>query len=1087
MENYHWRHKGIHLNGGYYQSEIDQFRTFLDDMALTIEQGDLGIQVTTLTSNSNDAISTSNLPALFKLLNDGAILKTYLGHGSPTATSSFSIDDPSLLKETVFLPLAFSLGCFTGNAYTSSKSLSEKFVLEGKRGSIGYIASSGLGFPSALHNMSSEFYDLQSHACFGCSVGETINRVREYFNNETGYSMVSLRDQLNYFGDPAIALATDTLPDFLPDASSLTLLPSNPKTNSDSLVLEAAIMNIGRQMAIPLIIESRVTYPDGTETAKLDTLFSTSFSTPFSLTLHPNGKFIPGEYQLSIRLDPFNDIPEVINGGEDNNSLALPNHISYYSFFIQNNTPSPVYPANYAIVPHDQLELVGFSPQDGTQREFTIELDTTPLFNSPDLIQTQIITQDALLRWKPELTPNQVYFWRIIYSSTDEGSQIILSSTFSFLPSDHLHTGWNQSTFFQFTENDLNGLIPDSLNRQIIPSTLPINIKAHALASDPIINIYRSTVSIDDKQAVFYSKNPSLSIFTIDPLNATPRSSQSFLMSGANQQRKEAIQYLRDSLQADDICIVLTYHNKGQSFGCPDWTNDSLAYGVNISSVLETYGALQIRAFQNQDGAPYAFAFIPGSGSIQEALAVANDNNAFITFDLPVRGISGQMSSPIIGPTNQWDSLAYQFKVLPDSMSDQVRFTLWGYSDPEKQAILLKDSLQSMEMLTDSTINAYPFLQLTFSTKDSIHRTAAQLAQWRIFAQPGSDLIPEFLSDQTVTFEPGEPGSLHYRIHNLGAAITDSIQIDLSILTPQNELILSTSTLTGLPKDTFISQQLALPNSLQAGDYQVILEIDNIDRIQEQLEANNTTFYAYTVLEDNQPPILDVRFDETIIANQATVAQSPNISIRLWDDNSFLPLADTTLLSISIISPTGHLLPFYYADNSIQFSVKNSNAVEATLQPFLSEDGFYQLIVSAKDASGNISSELPYSVMFRAVRENTLLSFTPVPNPADQAVRFAIHFEGPASSATCQLQIFSADGKQILSVTETAFGLIPIGQSMSEYVWDCSDDGGHPVPSGTYYYRVKFFDQDGALIPYTGTGSTSRNQDITGSIVVIRQ
>lgn len=1085
INNYHWRHKGIHLNGGYHQLEIDLFRTLLDDMALTIQQGHLGIEVTNLTSNSNDAISKSNLSVLYKLLNEGAILKTYLGHGSPSTTSSFSIDDPSVLKNNIFLPLAFSLGCYTGNAFTSSKSLSEKFVLEGKKGSIGYIASSGLGFPSALYNMTSEFYHLQSDACFGCSVGETLNHVRKYFNNEPGYSIVSLRDQLNYYGDPAIILAVDTLPDFIPSASSLKLLPSSPKVNSDSLVLQVDIINIGRQISTPLIIESRVTFPDGTVIVKLDTLFLNSFSTPFSLTLFPNSKFIPGEYKFFIRLDPFNRIKEVINGGEDNNTLDLPNNISYYSFFIQNNTPVPAYPSNYAIVYNDQLELIGFSPQDGRQREFTLELDTTPLFSSPDLIQSKIITQDALLRWQPKLTSNQVYFWRIIY--TDKGEPLITSSTFSFLTSDNIHTGWNQSTFYQFTDNYFSGLISDTLNRQFIPSSLPINIKAHALASDPIINIYRSTVDIDDKQAVFYSKNPSLSIFILDHLNATPLTSHSFLMSGSNHQRKEAIQFLCDSLSIGDVCIVLTYHNKGQSFGCPDWASDSLTYGANISSVLETFGATKIREFQNQDGAPYAFAFKPGSGSIQEALAAANDNNAFITFDLPIPEIFGQMSSPIIGPSNQWDSLFYQLKALSDSNNDLIRVSLWGVSNPAEQPTLLYDSLNVTEILTDPLINTFPFLQLSFSSKDSIQRTAAQLAQWRIYAKPGPDLVPEFLSDHAMVYEQGEPGSLQYKIYNLGEEITDSIHIDLSIITPKNELILSTNTLTALPKDTFVSIQVSLPNSLQAGDYQMILEIDKTNRIHERIESNNTTFYSYTVLEDKQAPILDVRFDETIIVNQATVSQSPNIRIRLWDDNAYLPLSDTTLLSISLISPSGYTLPFYYSDNSIQFSLKNSQTIEAILQPFLSEDGYYQLIVSANDASGNISSDLPYTVMFHTIRENTLISFTPVPNPADQYVRFAIHYEGPSTPARCQLQIFTADGKQVLSVSEKEFGQIAIGQSTSEYLWDCSDNGDHPVPSGTYYYQVKFFDQTGALIPYTGNGSTSRNDFISGSIVVIRQ
>lgn len=1087
IENYIWRHKAIHLNGGYEQNEIDLFKTLLQDMALIIDQGNLGITTYHLTSNSKDAVSTSNLAELFKLLNEGAILKTYLGHGSPTATSSFSIDDPSLLEENRFLPLAFSLGCYTGNSFTSNRSLSEKFVLEGKKGCIGYIASSGLGYPNALHLMASEFYKLQSSSCNTCSVGQISNLVREKFEDNPNFPLKSLRDQLNYYGDPAITLGIDTLPDFIIDINAIKSTPASPKSNSDSVIVEIPVYNIGKSTALPLIIESKIVSPDNFTTLKQDTIYTNSHMSLLTIKIMSDGKLSPGEYKIFIQLDPNNKINEGTTGGENNNSISLANNINYFSLLILNNTPSSVYPNNYAIVNKKGLFLTGYSAQDGKDRKYTIELDTTPYFNSSTFSQKEITTQSSLFSWEPALKSNQVYFWRIIHSPEKEGLLPSVSSTYSFITTEELISGWNQSTFYQFTDNHFNGLHPDSLSRIINNSKLPINIKAHALASDPIINIYRSTVAIDDKQAVFYSKNPSLSVFVISNLDAKPLISKSFLMSGSNNQRKDAIEFIRDSLPIGETCIILSYHNKGQSYETQNWTADSLAYGDNISSALEAYGSTLIRTFQNQDGAPFAFAFQPGKGKIQEALADANDNNAFITFDLLIPGVTGYMTSPLIGPFNQWDSL--QFEILPtnDQINDQIHVDLLGFKYFQSQPLLLKSKALNNESLKDSIYNNIPWLQLIFNSKDSVDRTAAQLVKWRVFAKPGSDLLPEFRFQGKTIFEPGEPVRVDSRVYNFGTEILDSISIDLKILNPHNESYLLTTYSIGIPKDSFLNLSYNLPITLDPGIYQVILEIDKMNKIPEFHENNNTTYFIYEILEDIQAPLLDVRFDGKIISNQEVVAVNPTISITLWDNNSFLPLYDTSLLSISLYSPSGNNLPFYYINNRIKFTQVNPHSIQAILNPLLSEEGYYTLVIQAKDASGKALSNPFYSVKFRSVNQSHLIALNPLPNPANNSVRFAISFEGPSSPTRFQMQIFSENGTQVISVSEKEFGKIQIGNSISEFTWDCTDNNGIPVPSGIYFFQAQLLDENNNPIPYTGKGLNYKNNHVTGSIVVLRQ
>ena len=132
-------------------------------------------------------------------------------------------------------------------------------------------------------------------------------------------------------------------------------------------------------------------------------------------------------------------------------------------------------------------------------------------------------------------------------------------------------------------------------------------------------------------------------------------------------------------------------------------------------------------------------------------------------------------------------------------------------------------------------------------------------------------------------------------------------------------------------------------------------------RVQKERSYDNNVVVLtdhVNVLYDVSRPVIEVTFDGRTINNLDFVRPSPEIMVRLWDENKFLLKKDTIGVQIFLSYPCEKgdcdFQPVYFTQPGVQWQAASETSpfvVTASLANL--PDGTYTLRVSAADAKGN--------------------------------------------------------------------------------------------------------------------------------------
>ena len=178
-----------------------------------------------------------------------------------------------------------------------------------------------------------------------------------------------------------------------------------------------------------------------------------------------------------------------------------------------------------------------------------------------------------------------------------------------------------------------------------------------------------------------------------------------------------------------------------------------------------------------------------------------------------------------------------------------------------------------------------------------------------------------------------------------------------------------------------------------------------------------TDFYVRT---DRKEPVLDVSFDGVHIINGDIVAANPFILIDVRDENEFLLLDDPEKIMVSLIDPNGNEVEYNIASPELSFEAAtdlNNNQAKISLEPLLSQDGDYTLVVQAADASGNISGDNAYEVTFRVILRESVSNVLNYPNPFSTSTQFVFTLTGNELPDYMKIQIMTVSGKVVREIT----------------------------------------------------------------------
>ena len=1046
-----------------------------------------GANVQTFTKTSAEAVEQSTNIRLQNLFQEGMGLVTYFGHSSAT-TLEYNLDNPQNYNNQGKYPLFILLGCNAGNFFNfnvsrlqTKETISEKYVLAQDRGSIASIASTSLGIVHYLDIYNTRNYTAQSSTRYGKTLGEimqeTITQVYNLTTQNDYYARLHC-EQATLHGDPALKLNSSAKPDYVIEDQLVKINPPFISVAESFFKVNAKFMNIGQAVNKNIVIEVKRTYPNlTTEIIRRDTIPGIRYIDSLTYNIPIVATRDKGLNKITIRLDADNAVDELY---ETNNIITK-------DFFIYEDEARPVYPNNYGIVNTQGIKYQASSANPfSSLRQYTMEIDTTELFNSSFKVARTISSTGGIFEFDPGVTfsDSTVYYWRVAPVPLT-GSPTWNTSSFIYLPNSE--PGFNQSHYYQHARSDKQRILLDAQTRDWKFDSLPHFLFAKNGVYLTATNQEGDLIVAPDGDPYIRSACVGFSlIFNIfNPLKFVPNMNltgqygsalpcapsrrwnyEYSYMSPAT--RKLAMDFM-DSIPDGYFVVVRNILNFTQSTNFIDqWKNDTLLYGSGNSLYhkLKAVGLNQIDSFTS----PRAFIHIYQKNS-SGFVPVSNVSTGIydiisLSKDLKTPDTLGYITSPLFGRAKAWRQLIWRGSVAPDIIpGDTPTVDVVGVDANGTEITLFNGIGASQQDFDISSIPAsqFPFLKLKMRNIDSVNLTPYQLRYWRITYVPVPEgaIAPNIYFTTRDSVDVGEPFDFKVAFKNITPLAFDSLKVKL-VITDKNNV----ANIIPIPRkipllatpDTIIvgariqTQQLSGNNTL-------FVEVNPDDDQPEQYHFNNFAFRSLYVKPDSLNPLLDVTFDGVHILNRDVISSKPDIIVKLKDEAKWMILDDTSLLKLQVRYPNGSIRAFYFNNDTLRFTPAGQapnpdNTATINFKPYFREDGEYELIVSGKDKSTNTAGNIEYRVAFEIINKPMISNMLNYPNPFTTSTAFVFTITGSEVPQNIRIQIMTITGKIVRDITKDELGPLHIGRNITEFKWDGTDQYGQKLANGIYLYRV---------------------------------
>lgn len=1086
-----WRKNFIHVSGGNDIFENNQWAGY-ENTFLKEAQTIFGAKAINYQKNVSQPVTDNLREKIVSSINDGASLLCFFGHGSAQATE-INFGEPQELQNQN-KPLVYLInGCLAGNPFTDT-SIGEKFIFQPDKGAVGWLATSDEGVASYLGSFSTLFYRNSFNSNYGRSIAQNLRQTIKTYQNPGDALNLTHSRQFIWQGDPALKFYAPEKPDYYVRNTDFFIYPKSTSAASDSFAVAIILKNRGKVAGSPVLITVKHTLPDNSQITYPERSFpgARNTDTVYFYIKRENRK-LGGLNRFAISIDPENTIKEL-----DEN-----NNISQFEYTMPSNDVNIIYPINYSIVSDNQIELKAQSSNLTIENSnYIFEIDTVKTFNSIWKKNSGILKAGALVSWKPGFNPQnkKVYYWRIKIQPDNKDESIWQESSFTFI--DKSTEGWNQAHPGQFEDLTFAGVHYNTTSRKFefdnttfitsIQTKGDDNIGADEMA-------YRATPG----GRLGYRGNEFIG-FTLIALNPVTLETytypSAYNLEGYFKYSGEFLFNINNPVHLDSLINyirnvppgyhVLGYSGKGISL--KDLPLSAKAAFATIGcSVINSVGAGEPYMFWGQKGAN------PGSAIEKTAdhSSPVPPRSQLIKFEKEYYYpfTEGSLWSPTIGPSYKWKSLSYTFKNNP---GDQIRFEVYGIKSNGDKTLLKIETGPTGELkLDDISPDIYSFLKIRAFLKNEEKRIPAQLAEWKILydAYPEGSLNPSLKNNfYSSTINEGDSVKWQIAYQNLSNRTTDSVKAFITLMKPDRSSATSVlKTFRPLNPGDTINVNTTLPTLGLSGENALKIELKPLND-KDLFSFNNYLTQYFTVVRDSRPPLVNVLFDGRSITNGELISPKPDINISVLDENKYLLLTDTSNVEVYWKNKQADDSQFrreYYSSNRLIFTPATSTTKNRAVLQYLPEqfpDGSYTLKIRSKDASGNFNQVNDYQIDFEVVNEATISNFYPYPNPFTTKMKFVFTLTGEKVPDKLKIQILTATGKIVREVTKEELGALRIGNNISEFSWDGTDQFGDRLANGVYFYRVIVENNDRSSIRLRETSGDRFFKNGYGKIYIMR-
>lgn len=1091
-----WRKNFIHISGGNNLSENVSWAGYQNNFLNQASAEFFGAKSVNFQKFVNQPIVENQKQKIIAEINKGSQLLSFFGHGAHQATE-VDFGNPNELGNDTKPLVYLANGCTTGNPFLVEPSLSEKHIIYPSKGAIGWIGTSSEGVASYLGNFSTIFYRQAFNQQYGKSIAQAMKEAKKLYQNPNDELNVMHTTQYTWQGDPAVKFFSPQKPDYEINDRSLYIYPERVTAVSDSFAVAIVVKNIGKALSQPLKVSVTRTLPDNSVvTYPIQTFTKSVYNTDtLYFYIKSNDVKTAGINRFSVSIDPQNQYDE----------LSETNNIASFQYNMVVNGVNLIYPKRYAIVPTTSPELVVQSNNLTIgNAEYVFEIDTVATFDSNWKKTSSIVPAGFMAKWTPSLLHdnNKVYYWRAKLNLAIDKGGAWQEGSFTYVKNSP--DGWNQAQFAQLGSMGL-------FNIEANNSTKKFEFKK---------SIFQTSVQTrgDDAPTTderTYRANPGGRLgfigyefegFTI--LALRPNTFVPFSYPSPHNIINN------DGLGAPDYYSGQFYFNINNPVAVDSLVryignipNGYYVIGFNGRNInLSNLSASAKTAFASlgvsnigsiKAGEPYAFwgqkGTLPGTAieKFADPTSATPARSQQFKFDkeYPFPFNEGTYTSEPAGIATKWKKAYYN---LATEAGEQVTFDLIGYNQNGATQVLQtnlpSDSLDLS--FVDAKIN--PKLAIKANIIDNTNRTPPQVIKWRFLYDelPENTINPELKNDfYKTSIQEGDSVKWNLAWQNISKYPSDSVKIVYTLTKADRSVQqVNVGKIASLEAGKSTTFNIKLPTMGLAGANQLkvdLIPFNNLD----SYSFNNYLQQPFTVIKDNQHPVVDVAFDGKHIINGEIVAPQPNIFVNLTDENSFILLNDTTVLDIYLKTANGADKRIAYSSGLLNFSPAssaNNNKASVMYKPNKLADGIYTLTVKSKDKTGNISSANDFIISFEVINESAITHFYPYPNPFTTSMKFVFTLTGNKIPDKIKVQIMTITGKIVREVFKEELGNIRIGNNISDFSWDGTDQFGDRLANGVYFYQVIVENNDQSEIKHRATKTDSFFKKNTGKIYLMR-